>query len=773
MRFRPWKLILMVTLLAVGINFLFWGYVALLPLPQQVSPSASRLYDRKDRLIGTVAEQNRVPVSLREVPRELQLAFIAIEDSRFYQHRGVDPIGIARAAVKNLQGRRIEQGASTITQQLARNLYLGHRRTVGRKLKEAVLAIKLEAYFSKSEILEMYLNEIYFGQGAYGVEAASRLYFRKGVSELTLGESALLAGIPRRPNYYSPLVTPRAALERQKTVLARMAELGYISSVQVEKAAREPITFAESSLGGRAPYFVDHLVRILADRISGGEEAILRGGLKIFTTLDLDAQSSAEKAFLGGLPEGVPDEKKVDQPQGALVAMDPGTGQVLALIGGRNFEQSSFNRATQARRQPGSAFKPFVYAAAFAHGFTPASTFFCEPIEYRIPGAPLYKPTDYGDPQYHYRNFTLREALITSDNVVSVQLMNALGPDIAASFARRLGIESPLRSHLSLVLGTSEVTPLEMTVAYSTLANGGWRVQPTFFRRVEDGAGRIILKENPERRRVLDPRLAFMVTDILKGVLGERGTASGAGRIFGGTAAGKTGTSQSFRDAWFIGFTPSMVTTVYIGHDQPNQSLGRTGGGLAAPIWARFARGLADRGGPADFTRPAGLAEVRVCPDGYFPFREIFISGTEPPACERNRFSGIFAPGADGRDSFTRLEEAPRRAEEAPVEGPQPPEEGGRPGQGGGPGETGEGEQDGEAGEEGGPLREPLLPGLPPLPELPPPAGTSHGIRQDNQEIPDNPGNPNHPGNSGNPENPDSPDHLNYLENWEKSNVAH
>ncbi|HHY91899.1 MAG TPA: penicillin-binding protein, partial [Firmicutes bacterium] len=451
--------LILVLALALGV------YVLFIPLPQASVPLARRLFDVKGQQVASLYTENRVDVPLTDISPDLRNAVVAIEDYRFYEHFGIDPVAIARAAVRNLKAGRVVEGGSTITQQLAKTLYLTPERTWERKLHELFLTLKLEARYSKEQILRMYLNTIYFGHGAYGVEVAAQTYFGKHARDLTLGEAAILAGIPRSPASYSPYLNPSGALERRQVVLRRMAELGYISPEQAANAGKEPLRLVGlTARVGRAPYFVDYVVRQLEPRY--GIDVLHKGGLNIYTTLDLSTQTAAETAFRQGLPVSFRDARAVTQPQGALVALDPQSGEIRALIGGRDFRETQLNRAV-APRQPGSAFKPFVYLAALQDGYTAASTFVCEPIALPVPGQPPWTPTDYGSEDYHWRPLTLREALTISDNVVSARLNYALGPAQGVAVAHNLGIVSHLTPHLSSVLGTNEVTPLEMAAVWN------------------------------------------------------------------------------------------------------------------------------------------------------------------------------------------------------------------------------------------------------------------------------------------------------------------
>lgn len=597
-----------------GVVLVAFALVRIFPMPGKQIGSV--FYDIHGEAITSTVAGNRVQVPLSAIAPRLREAVIAVEDERFYKHPGIDPVSIARALVRNIRAGRIVEGGSTITQQLAKNMFLPPERTVGRKVAELFLTIYLELKFSKDEILERYLNLVYLGHGAYGVEAGARLYFGKSAADVSLGEAAMLAGLTRGPFYYSPYRNMSAALARRRVVLGRMVSAGYLTKAQAEAAAREPLKLV--GIGAReiraAPYFVDYVMEEILRRLGDGGNLLYSGGLKVYTTLDMSMQRAAEKAFgegLDALTPGTPPDQVI-QPQGALVAIDPRNGHVRALIGGRSFHETQFNRAIHARRQPGSAFKPFFYAAALDSGFTAATTLTCEPLTFWSTGVP-YTPTDYGRFDYHLRPLTLREALVVSCNVVSVRLASIIAPEKGAEYARQFGIKSPLRPNLSLVLGTSEVTPLEMAAAFTPFANGGKRVEPVFIVSVKDKYGRELLRDRPRVRQVLDPRTAFIVTDILKQVISRWGTAGTIAGKVKRPAAGKTGSTQNYTDAWFVGYTPDLVCSVYVAYDDPATPLGRSGAVAAAPIWADFMREALAGKPPATFRRPPGIVAREIC----------------------------------------------------------------------------------------------------------------------------------------------------------------
>lgn len=652
--------------LLLPVFFLFFvaGCSVLPALPKPEVASASKVLDINGRVIRTLFREHRVQVSIEQVPEITRQAFIAVEDARFYEHKGLNLPSIARAVLKNIKAGKYVEGGSTITQQTAKNLYLSREKTFLRKFKEAWLALQLERKYSKDQILEMYLNQIYFGEGAYGIEVASQTYFGKPAQQLDLAESALLAGLPKAPNTYSPFRNWEGAKNRQKIVLNRMVSLNMVTREDADKAYAQRLVLASTENNkGQAPYFIDEVIKYVTTKYENGANLLFTGGLTIETTLDLDMQAAAETAFREGL------QTKDAGLNGALVAMEPATGQIRAMVGGRDYARSKFNRAVLAKRQPGSAFKPFVYTAAIDMGYTAGTVLTCEPVSFPVPGGAPYQPGDYGNQPYHYRAFTLKEALAISDNVVTVKLTNEIRPASAVDYAKKMGIDSNIRPYLSISLGTSEVTPVELNRGYAPLANGGKKVKPLFILKIKDKNGKVLEENKPEITPVLDPKTAYIVTDMMRAVLAPGGTAAGAGGTLGRPAAGKTGTTQNYRDAWFAGFTPELLATVYIGYDAPNKSVGATGGRLAAPVWASFmAAALANR--PVrDFPVPDGIVRVGICADSGllatpaspYVIEAAFVAGTEPTqSCGLHGFSANPGQTETGETPAPGGEQAPR-----------------------------------------------------------------------------------------------------------------
>jgi penicillin-binding protein 1A len=626
-------------------------------------PVRSTVYDVKGREIAAFFKENREVVPLRAIPKSLVDATLSTEDRHFYSHWGVDLGGITRAALTNLLKLKTKQGGSTITQQLARNLFLTHERTLDRKFKELVIALRIEKMYSKQEILEMYFNQIYYGHGAYGVQAAARTFFNKDVRQLTLTESALLAGLPQNPSGHSPYRNPNSAKNRRGIVLRNMLETKSISPNQYEAAVRTPLGVVERpQTAGLAPYFVEMVRLYLDDKY--GSNLVYEGGLRIYTSLDLDLQREAERALERHLGEmerrykyrntranwAMPASAtpattakaaaaaQTPYLQGALVALDVKTGYVRALVGGRDFKASAFNRAIQAKRQPGSSFKPMIYTAAVDNGFQPTDV---------IEDAPISLPGGAGGGAWTPGNYdgkfsgavTLRYALQRSINIPAIKLLRKLGVSLVASYARRLGIKSTIQPNLSMALGTSEVTLLELTSAYAVIANEGIRNEPSWVLKVEDKSGAVLESLQPRPVDVLSAETAGIMTSMMQSVM-DHGTGYPA-RAAGFTvpAAGKTGTTDDYSDAWFVGYTPSLACGVWVGFDvKKPMGKGVTGAVGALPVWTQFML-AATRGRPVEQFNVPGQGEVReictetgllatdACPT---VTAEVFPPGTEP-----------------------------------------------------------------------------------------------------------------------------------------------
>lgn len=553
--------------------------------------------------------ENRYVVPLKQIAPSLVQATTAIEDRKFYEHYGFDLKRLGMAIYVDLKHMDKVQGASTITQQLARSLYLTNDKTWERKIKEALLTIQLELNYSKDEILEMYLNQIYYGHSAYGAQAAAQTYFGKDAKDLTLAESALLAGVPKGPTYYSPYVDWEKAKNRQKLVLAAMQRDGYITEEEAEQAFREEIRLQkkeEQKGPDVAPYFRDYIKTLVTGKYGISEEMFERGGLKVYTTLDQDMQKKAEAAVAKYIP------KENKELQSALVAIDPTTGYIKAMVGGRDYNTSQYNRVF-SQRQPGSSFKPILYLAALQNGFTPLTMMKSEPTVFSYDNGKQYIPRNFGD---HYaRDFiSLQQAIATSDNIYAVKTIEQITPQKVADQAKTLGISSPMQAVPSLALGTSPVSPFELTLAYATIANQGEKVKPISIIRIEDQQGNILVEEKAEKTRVVDPVPTFLLTSMMQSVFEQPGaTAYRVVNQLNRPVAGKTGTTDY--DAWLSGFTPQLVTSVWIGYDQGRKLDEIKESRYAAQIWAEFMESALKDQPPTLFNMPAGIRSVYIDPD--------------------------------------------------------------------------------------------------------------------------------------------------------------
>lgn len=576
-----------ICLVIMGASVLY-GFSSLFAPPNMdetlIPDAASQFYDINGNVIyTTLSEERRVPVTIDKIPKHVQKAFIAIEDNRFYEHSGIDYRGTARALVSTLSGREV-QGGSTITQQLAKNAFLTQERSIVRKIKEAFIAKELEHKYTKDEILTMYLNRIYFGQGAYGIESASMYYFDKHVQNLDIAEAATLAAIPKSPNYYNPFENPQESKKRQELVIDQMVKYGFISAEQGAQAKAKKIVYSTSHKIKNDPraYFFDMISQKVIEEV--GADALYKGGLKIYTTLDMDMQKAAEKA-MHHLPNYYTDGKKLTQPQMALAAVDPKTGYVKAMIGGRG--QDKFNRATLAVRQPGSAFKPFVYLTAMQNGFTPASIIEDKEEEF----APGWKPQN-SDMQWHGK-VSLRTALKRSINVPTIKLAREVGVDKIVANVEKMGITTLVDSgaysdvNLAMALGglSKGVNPLEMASAYGVFATNGLYSKPIALLKIVDREGKVLYQAKTQTKRVIDATSAYLTTNMLQDVL-VSGTAGGMG--IGRPAAGKTGTTDTYIDAWFVGYTPDLSTAVWVGDDNNKPMQRMYGSGAPLSIWHEF-----------------------------------------------------------------------------------------------------------------------------------------------------------------------------------------
>ncbi len=681
-------------------------------------PAVTMVYADDGQKIGEFYKERRIVVSLKRMPEHLTQAFIAAEDARFYTHPGVDLRSIARAFLKNLEAGTVVQGGSTITQQVTKSFFLTPKRTYTRKFREAILAYRIDRKFSKEEILYLYLNQIYLGHGAYGVQAAAQNYFGKSVEELTVAECAMLAGLPQAPSDYSPFHHPEAAKERQIYTLRRMVENGFITAEEAAAAESEKLDIhpRRNWFIEKAPYYTEHVRRYVAEKY--GEELLYNGGLSIYTAVDLEKQAIALEAVNEGLREldrrhsryrgpekHLSDEKEIEsaieelkeerkrsplkpemvvrgvvtegggegktalvcmgdeygtlplekirwhkkearengirkgdivlvrlkekpedaekwplsveqtpEAESALICLEAGTGYVKAMIGGKDYKKTQFNRAVQSRRQPGSAFKPIIYAAAMDKGFTPATMIIDNAVVYEGKGdkGRAWKPKNY-DRRFH-GPILLRKALAKSRNLSTIKILSDIGVDYAVSYARKLGIESELFPDLSLALGASGVSLMELVRAYSVFANSGESLEPIFITRILDRDGNILEESLSEGRQVIDKSTAYIMTSLLESVVNE-----GTGRrvkALNRPVAGKTGTTNNLHDAWFMGYTPGYITGVWVGYDQ-ERSLGskETGSRAASPIWLDFMQGILEGKPVQEFQVPEGVVFAKIDAD--------------------------------------------------------------------------------------------------------------------------------------------------------------
>lgn len=721
---RPKLLTSLVGALAIAL-FLTTGYVAWfsydltagLPDREELRgigemAQATTIYDSSDAPVFTIFKEQRIEVPLERISPNLIKAVLSVEDQRFYEHSGVDAIRVAAAVLKNFQEGRRAEGGSTITQQLARQSFLSRDKTYRRKLKEVIVAAHMESVYSKQDILELYLNKVYFGDGLYGVEAASRGYLGKSASDLTVDEAALLAGLIQSPSSYAPTANMERAVARRNVVLSAMTSSGAIDAAAAERAKKATVKLKN---GLEMPetfglYFKEQVRKELVDRF--GWPRVAQGGLKVYTTMDSDLQKAAEAIVERGLVEiesrsGFKHPKRAAQQlkegeapaylQAALVSIDPATGHVKALVGGRDFKESRFNRATQAKRQPGSAFKPFVFAAAIEAGHSPATviTRLNEPIQ-TLEGE--WVPEDEHSSA---SSMTLRTALRTSSNRAAVQLLNTVGIESAVDYAQKMNVGTP-SSVPSLALGTSEVTLVSLTAAYGAFAASGVVRPPVIIRRVEDSEGKVLYQDEQKSQQAVSEATAFLMSSMLADVV-NAGTAFRARQAgFTLPAAGKTGTTNDYVDAWFVGFTPKVVTGVWVGFDQPTTIISNGyGGELAVPMWATFMKTVTKGHKHEWFDRPSNVVGANICRvsgkrpnggcdsvqvvsrDGWTETRsmiytEYFVKGTEPTAvCPLHpspsfldRLAGAFGAGDEPR---------PVSAEEAGVPEPRPTSTSGAP----------------------------------------------------------------------------------------------
>ena len=663
-----------VLVLFVGFNALLGTGIGLILAFQNELPSLApledytaeewtlptRIYSRDGEIIASFYREQRELVDISELPPELIKAVVAIEDNRFFQHNGIDFWGITRAGIQNLKAGRIVEGGSTITQQLAKVLFLTPRQTFKRKLKEALMAVQIERTYTKREILGRYFNKIYFGSGAHGVEAASQIYFDKSARNLNIAEAALLAGLPRAPSSYSPLNNPERAQNRHRVVLNLLARRNVITPEEARQMHENFWEDFEKKHHGKdeteqedirkAPYFVEHIRRELLSRY--GSEMVYRGGLKVKTTVDMDYQNILDEKIYDYLLElnidkdnlpdtatEIPEENDLSLIEGSAVVRDSRSGEILAMVGGHRWHSNNqLNRATQTRRQPGSAFKPVLYAAALEEGYTPSSKLQDRPLIYNTPQG-QWTPRNFS--RRFYGEVTLRQALIESMNVATVYLMEQLGAQPMLKMARTLGIDQPLGSHMAIALGglNRGLSVVELSTVYNVFANQGRINEPIYIQEIRNREGNLLERNFPHNREVLNPQISYLVTSILQDVV-EEGTGRRIGRALNIPLAGKTGTTNRFRDAWFVGYTPDLVFGSWFGYDASNQSLGdnMSGGIVAGEFWRRAGQKLFANHSYETFPVPEGITFLNICTEsGELATNDCprtrqvpFITGTEP-----------------------------------------------------------------------------------------------------------------------------------------------
>jgi len=632
-------LILAVSACVILYNYFSYNLPRLYSLNDYRPPLVTEVYAGTGELIGEFCTERRYMVKLPAVAPVFIKAIIAAEDAQFFEHKGINYESILRAALINLLSGEIKQGGSTITQQITKSLLLTPEKSYARKIKEAILARRIETSLTKNDILTLYINQIYFGQGAYGVEAAARSYFGKSAAALTLAEAALLAGLPKAPSYYAPLRYLERARQRQSYVLERMLEQRYITAAEKQAAEKEPLDFKqlENINATRSPYFTEYIRQAVEKKY--GAQALYEAGLRIETTLSIAMEQAAQEAIRYGLEEYEKRHKKASldkkRVEAALVCMDPYSGYIRAMIGGRDFSNTQFNRAVQAQRQPGSAFKPVIYAAALDKGYTPASIIVDAPIAFKMGRNKLWEPQNY-DEKY-LGPITLRKALTLSRNVATIKILQDIGINYAVKYARQFGIDTPLNKDLTLALGTPNLTLLQMVQAYAVFCAHGVRVEPLAITRILDRDGSLVEENSPQLYQALNPQTAYLMTSLLQSVV-EEGTGKKVSAL-NRPCAGKTGTTNDFRDAWFIGFTPQLVTGAWVGYDD-NASLGKreTGGVVAAPIWLNFMQQVVKDIPVKLFEVPEGVVFAKINPaTGFAPqsaseatIFECFKEGTMP-----------------------------------------------------------------------------------------------------------------------------------------------
>jgi penicillin-binding protein 1A len=679
----------LIFLAAMVLGFGVGGYLSVmngLPPAESISffnpPIATRVFDQNDQEVGEFFVERRELTSLERVPKYLKDGLICIEDKQFYRHWGINLFALLRSLLMNMLHMRVVGGGSTITMQLARNMFLTQEQTIGRKLKEMALAIRIERAYTKDEILEKYLNQVNFGQGRYGVETAAHYYYGKEISDLDLSQCAMLIALAKSPEIYNPYKHPKRALSRRNLVLQEMFKGRYITREEYEPAVAEPLNVIEQKVEKTVgEYYLEEIRRYL--ELKYGGEFLYRSGANIYTNMDLNLQKTCEEKLEKHLAQLEKEyhlshsKVKVDSLldtlsqndsvtttpylQGAIVVIDQHTGGVKAIVGGRDFGQSKFNRATQASRQTGSIFKVFVFAAAIDNGFTAADIVLDLPIVLEIPGVDsIYRPSNFDN--RFMGPITLKKALALSRNLVAVRLIRTIGPDLVVKYAHNLGIMSPLLPVISLALGSCGVSLMELTHAISTIANYGEETPTIMIRKITNKDNTVIERNEPQPERRLSPQVSYVILNMMRAVV-DGGTGFEVRKYYKGPAAGKTGTSNNYADNWYVGFTSKYTCGIWVGYDD-NQRIfrGATGGIVAAPIWGDIMRAV-DSLHAEEFPIPEGMVWCKICPQSGLlateycpqPKEEVFIKGSEPTDhCDIHSYSGSI----EGYEQFEKIDRA-------------------------------------------------------------------------------------------------------------------
>ena len=618
-----------------------------MPLPSSATIAPTLVYDRTGQLIGTLSPQSRMPVSYRQLPTSLQDAIVATEDKTFWTNIGVNPTSILRAALVDITHGTIVEGGSTLTQELAKNLFLTEEQTFSRKFAEVFLALRLTATFPKRDILTMYFNTVYFGEGAWGIGEASRTYFGIAPQQLSLAQSALLAGLVAAPSAYDPYHYPSLARSRRAWVLHRMESMGYITKAEEQAAASAPLNLAGSANSAPvAPYAFEATLQELQAKDPSLAQDLPLGGYKIYTTLDLHDQLSADQAVANAMPPVSSTWQGAPEPEGALVSLDPRSGGVRALVGGRDAQTAPFDRAVDAYRQVGSTFKPFLYTTLLeTKHYTAASIMSDSPVSFVGVDGQRYYPRNAGGEVAG--PIPVRRALAISDNVIAIKWADMLGPQAIMNTAKAFGIPGPLPNNLTITLGSASISPIELAQAYQAFANGGVWHDAHIVNRVVGPSGRVVYRAKVTSHRATSPQVAYVMTKLLEAVFNPGGTGYGLSQNLNFPVAGKTGTTNNLVDGWFAGYSSRLVTVVWVGNDEPNRSNPGQGAATAGPVWSDY-MALAENGNPPpDFRRPPGVVSVPMSTlDGMLPnptepsYYEWFLRGTQPKAISPIQYSG-------------------------------------------------------------------------------------------------------------------------------------